>query len=790
MFDKVDTQKPKHLLAIIGTFFIFAALPLTVYLVLTSQERAREGPQAAVDLKGDLEEATVVGGLSFPSAMEFAPDGRLFVAEQGGSLRVIKNDKLLPTPFLSVSVATGFDRGLIGITFDPDFKNNKFVYIHYTRSSPIEGRVSRFTASATNPDVAVPGSEVVILDNIPSPTDAHQGGAIHFGKDGKLYIGVGDGGLDDKYGKNSQDLSNLKGKILRINKDGSIPADNPFVDQAGKRGEIWAYGLRNPYTFAVDPVDGKIYVNDVGFADWEEVNLLQKGANYGWPTCEGPQSDDAIYVVDYESGTVQKRLITPSAFNGLGYDSGEVFLVDETNLPTTNGPDISNATVHPDGTLVKVEGFITIYYLLEDGNKRFNVLPAILTSNGFDPTKAKEATSADLNLPDGPPLNFREGTLIRGSSTTVYAVDYQGSTIRKRAFTSQPVFEGLGFSFEGDVIRVADSQLPTTNGPNISNANVHPDGTLIRPIGSTTIYLLQDGAKHSFTSRDILMSHNYSVGFKTATAADLALPTGSSLTFREGTLVKTGGLGDCSNTSFTYPIYSYTHSGSGRAITGGVFYRGSQFPSKYVGNYFLSDYLASFIRKLDPSNGNSVADFYTAAKSPVDLKVGPDGSLYYLSVFNGEVHKIQFSRPTAVAFADKTIGEPPFTVSFNGKGSSDPNDLPMTFSWDFGADTSGNGKNVKHTYSFGTFQVKLTVTNSGGASDTADPIIIISTKCADINGDEVVNIIDIGEIVLVFGTTTQSSNWNSDADLNGDGRVNILDIGASVLQFGDPCPFP
>ncbi|MCH8821091.1 PQQ-dependent sugar dehydrogenase [Patescibacteria group bacterium] len=303
-------QKPKHLLAIIGTFFIFAALPLTVYLVLTSQERAREGPQAAVPLQGDFEDSIFVSGLSQPTSMAFAPDGRLFVTEKGGNVRVIKDGKLLSTPFLTVSVNTDRERGLIGVALDPDFENNGYVYIHYTHqvnTTTVRGKVSRFTASSDKPDVAVSSSEEVILGNIFSGDGHHDGGGIHFGKDGFLYIATGDGGND--FGNNSQNLGNLAGKILRINKDGSIPSDNPFAGQTGKRGEIWAYGLRNPFTFNIDPVDGKIFANDVGQSTWEEVNKIEKGANYGWPGCEGP-----ALVLMQKITMIVLTLITPTLY--------------------------------------------------------------------------------------------------------------------------------------------------------------------------------------------------------------------------------------------------------------------------------------------------------------------------------------------------------------------------------------------------------------------------------------------------------------------------------------------
>lgn len=223
--------------------------------------------------------------------MEIAPDGRIFVCEQGGRLRVIKNGALLATPFLTVNVDSSGERGLLGIAFDPSFGVlNNFVYVYYTvPSSPRHNRVSRFTA---NGDVAVAGSETVILelDNLSGATN-HNGGAIHFGPDGKLYVAVGENATTS----NSQTLSNRLGKVLRINSDGSIPTDNPFFNTAtGANRSIWALGLRNPFTFAFQPGTGRMFINDVGQNTWEEINDGIAGSNYGWPTTEGPTSNPAF----------------------------------------------------------------------------------------------------------------------------------------------------------------------------------------------------------------------------------------------------------------------------------------------------------------------------------------------------------------------------------------------------------------------------------------------------------------------------------------------------------------
>jgi glucose/arabinose dehydrogenase len=215
--------------------------------------------------------------------MEFAPDGRLFICLQTGQVRVIKNGLLLSTPFLSLSVDSSGERGLLGIAFDPNFVTNHFVYVYYTvPTSPIHNRVSRFTATG---DVAAAGSEVVLLDldNLSTATN-HNGGGLHFGPDGKLYIGVG----ENANGANAQTLSNLLGKMLRIKTDGTIPNDNPFFNTAtGKNGAIWALGLRNPFTFAFQPGTGRMFINDVGQDTWEEIDDGIAGSNYGWPNCEG-----------------------------------------------------------------------------------------------------------------------------------------------------------------------------------------------------------------------------------------------------------------------------------------------------------------------------------------------------------------------------------------------------------------------------------------------------------------------------------------------------------------------
>jgi glucose/arabinose dehydrogenase len=228
--------------------------------------------------------------------MAVTPDGRLFVAEKPYGVRIMKNGALLPTPFVSLSVERDGERGVEGITFDPNFSSNGFLYVYYTHKDATGSfdRLSRFTASTTNPDVADPTSERVLIDGIPTATPGyHNGGVLQFGADGMLYVGIGDTGNSSL----SQDLTKLQGKILRINPaayPNLVPSDNPFVGLVGNRGEIWASGFRNPFTGRMLPGTSQLFVNDVGSDLYEEVNKAVKGGNFGWPSAEGVSTNPAF----------------------------------------------------------------------------------------------------------------------------------------------------------------------------------------------------------------------------------------------------------------------------------------------------------------------------------------------------------------------------------------------------------------------------------------------------------------------------------------------------------------
>jgi glucose/arabinose dehydrogenase len=239
----------------------------------------------------------VVSGLNAPVGLVHAGDdsGRLFVIEQRGRVRILREGSLLPGAFLDIRDrvgSRGSEQGFLGLAFHPDYTQNGFFYVNYTDQSG-DTVIARFGVSADNPDLADSGTEILLL-SVRQPYGNHNGGVLAFGPDGYLYAGLGDGGSAGDPQNNGQSLDTLLGKILRIDVDGdqpyAIPFDNPFVEGGG-RAEIWAYGLRNPWRFSFDRFTGDLYIGDVGQNQWEEINFLAAGSpggvNFGWSYYEG-----------------------------------------------------------------------------------------------------------------------------------------------------------------------------------------------------------------------------------------------------------------------------------------------------------------------------------------------------------------------------------------------------------------------------------------------------------------------------------------------------------------------
>jgi len=345
-------------------------------------------PPARAALPPGFVETVLGDSLDSPVSMSIAPDGRVFVCEQGGSVRVIRDGRLLAKPFLRVPVFVGLEEGMLGVAFDPHFAWNRHVFVIYTEAEPLRREVIvRYTAAG---DTAIAASAQTIFTLDPHLQHQHVGGALRFGRDGMLYVGTGDNDHDEW----AQSLRSSFGKILRLRPDGTIPGDNPFAKIAfGPHRAIWALGFRNAFTFDVDPKTGRMFVNDVGGSRYEEVDEAVAGGNFGWPLYEGPSHDPAFIGPVFAYGHARACAITGGAFYRpahpmfprewqgryffADYCSNEISWLDPAApgiahlFGTTRIPGPVDLHVGPDGAL---------YYLVR-GNS--NPLGGEHTSNGL-----------------------------------------------------------------------------------------------------------------------------------------------------------------------------------------------------------------------------------------------------------------------------------------------------------------------------------------------------------------------------------------------------------------------
>lgn len=293
-------------------------------------------------------------GFNQPLNLQHARDDRLFIVEKEGKIKILNPDlTVLPTPFLDISnkISTNGERGLLGLAFHPNYQSNGYFYINYTDLNG-NTQIARFSVNSSNPNVADDSSETILL-SYNQPQSNHNGGDMHFGPDGYLYIASGDGGDYADPLNRAQDLNQLLGKILRIDVDNpsgvnpyGIPPDNPFIDTPNARSEIWASGLRNPWRISFDEEENAIWIADVGQANQEEINrqsLDLAGLNYGWRCYEGnlvfdtqdcPQSSELTFPLYTYPHTNQACSITGGhVYRGTEYpeNQGLYFFADYCN---------------------------------------------------------------------------------------------------------------------------------------------------------------------------------------------------------------------------------------------------------------------------------------------------------------------------------------------------------------------------------------------------------------------------------------------------------------------------
>ncbi len=334
-----------------------------------------EARQLLTSLPVGFTEVQVATGIDRPTDFEIAPDGRIFVAEKLGDVRLIQNGQLQEENVLELDVVSSGEHGLVGIVLDPNFQENGYLYAFYTTDDvTLHNRVSRFTIEN---NVVTPGSELIMIDmDELNESQLHNGGGLAFGDDGKLYIGVGENGDRDV----PRSFDSLLGKVLRLNPDGTIPTDNPYYDTlAGDFRAIYARGLRNPFTLAADAGNDRIFVNDVGGSNFEEVNELTAEADYGWPAAEGVSGeedlDDPFYAYGHGSGPQEGCAVTGGVFynpeNGQfpAEMHGDYFFVDfcggwinrlnpETGVVTEFATELSAFPAQ-----LQIDSFGALYYL-------------------------------------------------------------------------------------------------------------------------------------------------------------------------------------------------------------------------------------------------------------------------------------------------------------------------------------------------------------------------------------------------------------------------------------------
>ncbi len=258
-------------------------------------------------------------GLDTPWALDFAPDGRIFISERPGRIRIYERGGLRPEPWLALEVAATGEAGLLGLAVDPQFSQNRFVYAAYSYRIGAFSLRNRLVRLREDPQSATGVVDKILIDDVAGASN-HDGGRVKFGPDGKLYWAVGDA-QTTRY---AQNLKSLNGKILRLNPDGSAPPDNPFPGSL-----VYSYGHRNPQGLAWQPATGRLYATEHGPSGFQgccrdEVNLIEPGKNYGWPEIRGDEIKDGMVSAVLQSGTNETWAPTGAAFVTTGAWAGSL----------------------------------------------------------------------------------------------------------------------------------------------------------------------------------------------------------------------------------------------------------------------------------------------------------------------------------------------------------------------------------------------------------------------------------------------------------------------------------
>ncbi|WP_431157476.1 PQQ-dependent sugar dehydrogenase [Winogradskyella poriferorum] len=423
----------------------------------------------SIVISQDLDIELFAQNFDRPVNLKHAGDDKLYVVEQDGYIKIINADgSVESTAFLDIDsrvINTGNERGLLGLAFHPNYITNGHFYVNYINNSG-NTVISRFNRSSTNPLLADPNSELILL-SYSQPFTNHNGGDMAFGQDGYLYISSGDGGSGGDPQNNSQNLTNLLGKILRIDIDNTengnnyaIPSDNPFDGSLTNSEEIWAYGLRNPWKFSFDSLNGDIWIADVGQQEYEEINratLTDAGLNYGWRCYEGnatfnttgcPASNTLTFpVAEYNhttSGQFKCSITGGYRYRGSTYTnfSGKYFFADycsgEIGYLTENGSNWDMTLVDFSGNWVAFGEDINGELYISDITSG-NIYKLVDNLLSIDENELSRIT-AYPNPSEGT-LNIDFTSFPINQKITIEIIDLHGKTVVSSSFNEASIFQ-------------------------------------------------------------------------------------------------------------------------------------------------------------------------------------------------------------------------------------------------------------------------------------------------------------------------------------------------------------
>ncbi|MEU6859742.1 PQQ-dependent sugar dehydrogenase [Glycomyces sp. NPDC046736] len=435
----------------------------------------------------EFERLLVVDGLEEPTAFRFTPDGDILIAEKNGAIELIEDGALHAHPLIELATAGSDERGLLGLELDPNFAENGFVYVGYTAADNLD-RLSRFTMS----DHAIdPASELVLLQSQQDANVFHHSGSVGFGPDGKLYWALG----MNTNNQNSPNLGNVHGKMHRINADGSIPADNPFVGTPGAEPSVWAYGLRNSFRWDFVPSGpnaGAILAGDVGGSEFEELNLIERGANYGWPSVEGVCADcpyaQPVYTYPHteppaSAGSISAVEVYDGGLLGAEFEDA-VFFADYTlgfvrylkmdasfesvvsvhDFDTEAGTPVDLRT-GPDGALYQLNIYPgELYRIAPSGGNRTPVAKASATpDSGYGPLEVAFSSAGSVD-PDGDALTYAWDFGDGATSTSANPV---------HTYTDDGVYQA--------VLTVDDGEKSAQAVVEVQVGNTRPEAVILSP---------------------------------------------------------------------------------------------------------------------------------------------------------------------------------------------------------------------------------------------------------------------------------------------------------------------